>query len=225
MTFDGTDVLAIHLHFFEFIPEDEILKRDKSVLTCDQFETGKFYYIIFTASNGLYRYFINDVVYVSGFYKKTPVIRFAFKGGNVSSLTGEKIYETHVENAMARAQRRIGAAIVDYAAIPFLATPPFYRVAVEFPEPEQQRLKENLARELDRELLKENISYRRRRDARLLGELEVAALPLGTFERFIKFRVNTAGAPYSQIKISHLNPGLSFLKFLESQSIILDADS
>jgi hypothetical protein len=225
VTFDGTDVLAIHLHFFEFIPEDEILKRDKSVLTCDQIEKGKFYYILFTASNGLYRYFINDVVYVSGFYKKTPVIRFAFKGGNVSSLTGEKIYETHVENAMARAQRRIGATIVDYTAIPCLATPPFYRVAVEFPEPDQQRLKENLARELDRELLKENISYRRMRDARILGELEVAALPPGTFERFIKFRVNTEGAPYSQIKINHLNPGLSFLKFLESQSIIYDADS
>jgi hypothetical protein len=222
VTGDGTDVLAIHLHFFEFIPVDEITKKQYSVLTCDQLEAGKYYYIIFTASNGLYRYFINDIIYVSGFYKKTPVISFAFKGGNVSSLTGEKIYETHVENAMARAQRRIGATIVDYTAIPCLATPPFYRVAVEFAGPEQQGLEENLARELDCQLIKENISYRRMREARILAELVVTALPPGTFAEFIKFRIDAEGAPYSQIKISHLNPGRSFLKFLENHSLTGD---
>lgn len=220
VTCDGTDVLAINSHFFEFIPEEEITQKPYPVLTCDQVEAGKYYYIIFTASNGLYRYFINDIVYVCGFYKKTPVIRFAFKGGNVSSLTGEKIYETHVENAMARAQRRIGATIVDYTAIPCLATPPFYRVAVEFAGPEQQGLKENLARELDVELIKENISYRRMRQAGILEKLKVTALQPGTFEDFIKYRIVAEGAPYSQIKIGHLNPGRSFLKFLENRSLI-----
>jgi auxin responsive GH3 family protein len=217
---DGTDVLAIHLHFFEFIPEGDITKNQYPVLTCDQLEEGKYYYIIFTASNGLYRYFINDIIYVSGFYKKTPVIRFAFKGGNVSSLTGEKIYENHVENALARAQRKIGATIVDFTAIPCLATPPFYRVAVEFAGPEQQGLKENLAREMDCELIKENISYRRMREARILEELVVTALPPGTFEAFIKFRIDAEGAPYSQIKIGHLNPGRSFLKFLDDHALL-----
>ena len=220
LTCDGADVLAIHLHFFEFIPEDEITKQPYAVLTCDQLEAGKYYYIIFTASNGLYRYFINDVVYVSGFYKKTPLIRFAFKGGNVSSLTGEKIYETHVENAMNRALQTIGAAIVDFTVIPCLATPPFYRAAVEFAGPLQPGLQEKLAQEMDCELAKENISYRRMREAGILQEIVVAALPPGTFEAFIRFRIDAEGAPYSQIKIGHLNPGEAFLNFLDQRHFL-----
>jgi hypothetical protein len=93
-------------------------------------------------------------------------------------------------------------------------------VAVEFAGPEQQGLKENLARELDCELIKENISYRRMREARILEKLEVTVLPPGTFEDFIQFRIDAEGAPYSQIKIGHLNPGRSFLKFLETHSLI-----
>ncbi len=222
VTGDGTQVLAIHSHFYEFILEDEINRNDCAVLTCDQLEEGRYYYIIFTTSGGLYRYFINDIVYVCGFYKQTPIIKFAFKGGNVSSLTGEKIYETHLENAMARAQQRISGTIVDFTAIPCLATPPFYRVAVEFAGGYQQRPGDILARELDQELCKENISYRRMREARILGDIEVVALPPGTFEDFIRFRVNVEGAPYSQIKISHLNPGPSFQKFLNHYSIELE---
>jgi hypothetical protein len=68
--------------------------------------------------------------------------------------------------------------------------------------------------------MQENISYRRMREARILGEMVLTALPPGTFEEFIKFRIDAEGAPYSQIKIGHLNPGRAFLKFLESHSLI-----
>lgn len=221
----GNDVLAIHSHFFEFIPEEEINRSAPSVLTGDQLAGGQYYYIIFTASNGLYRYFINDVVYVSGFCERTPIIRFAYRGGNVSSLTGEKLSEIQVENAMARAQRRVGAAVVDYTVIPCYTTPPLYRLAVEFAAPGQERCREALARELDGELLRENISYQRMRNAGILQELQVLALPPGTFEDFMKFRIQQEGVPYSQLKISHLNPEPSFVKFLESQGKIPGKES
>ena len=58
------------------------------------------YYIIVTTQNGLYRYFINDIVEVTGWYNNTPTIRFVQKGRGVTNLTGEKLHETQVTDAV-----------------------------------------------------------------------------------------------------------------------------
>ena len=49
---------------------------------------------------GLYRYFMNDLVEVTGFFQKTPLLRFVQKGKGVTNLTGEKLYEAQVIDAV-----------------------------------------------------------------------------------------------------------------------------
>src|SRR5262249_39890966 len=94
--------LALRTHFYEFVPEDEIGSAKPTTLLADELSVGSNYYILFTTSGGLYRYHINDVVKVTGFHNRTPLIEFQYKGGDVFSFTGEKITELQVTEAMAR---------------------------------------------------------------------------------------------------------------------------
>ena len=55
---------------------------------------GVDYYVIVTTAAGLYRYFINDLVQVTGFLHATPLFRFMQKGKGVTNITGEKLYES-----------------------------------------------------------------------------------------------------------------------------------
>ena len=70
---------------------------------------GLDYYIIVTTPSGLYRYFINDVVRVTGFLHAAPLLKFMQKGKGVTNITGEKLYEAQVlaavSGAMTRARR------------------------------------------------------------------------------------------------------------------------
>lgn len=217
---DGNEVLAIQSHFFEFIPTEARLNAAPTVLTCDQLEAGKDYYIIFTASNGLYRYLINDVVQVKGFRKRTPVIQFSHKAGNAFDFTGEKLYETQVELGMEQARQNVEMPVVDYTVIPTCGDPPFYRLVVECGPEVGPKTLDNLVKELESALIRGNISYAGKLSSKIIGPLQVMTLPPGTFENFVRYRIKEEGAPFSHVKIAHLNPSPSFLGFLKKNSLI-----
>ncbi|TKB73394.1 MAG: GH3 auxin-responsive promoter family protein [Nitrospira sp.] len=81
----GADgVLALDSNFYEFLPEEDRDKVNPHIVTCDELETGKTYYVLLTTPAGLYRYDINDVVSVTGYYRNTPVIEFLRKGRSTS---------------------------------------------------------------------------------------------------------------------------------------------
>src|SRR5437867_11355096 len=69
-------ILAIDANFYEFIPETEIGGANPTTLTCAELDEGGTYYIILTTPGGLYRYDINDVVRVTGFYRVVAQIDF-----------------------------------------------------------------------------------------------------------------------------------------------------
>ena len=94
-------------NFFEFIEPDawEAGSRETTLLADLQPNTR--YYIITTTPNGLYRYFINDLVEVSGRYQNTPTIAFVQKGKGVTTLTGEKLYEGQVIEAVQQSSARL----------------------------------------------------------------------------------------------------------------------
>ena len=114
----GDCVLAIHSHFFEFIPVGEESSAVVPVLTCDQLEAGQDYEILFTSSNGLYRYRLDDIIRVKGFRKRTPVIQFQYRAGNTFDFTGEKLYATQIELSMERVLQSLKVPVVDYTVIP-----------------------------------------------------------------------------------------------------------
>ena len=83
-------ILAIDTSFYEFVPEENIEERDPPVLLAHQLERGRRYYIVISGQNGLYRYDMNDIVEVTGFYNRTPLIAFVRKGRDMASITGER---------------------------------------------------------------------------------------------------------------------------------------
>ena len=217
----GLQVLAIQSHFFEFIPEEDIDSAglDNKALLAHELEVGRNYFILFTTSGGLYRYNINDVVKVTGFHNSTPLLEFQYKGGNISSFTGEKITELQVTAAVRRAAAAAGLRLRFFTVIPTFKPEPHYQVWAELdgdPAPSQVNWKENLGMTIDTELSVENGEYKVKRDSLRLAPISVHPLNNGSYERFRKF-LSSKGVADAQIKVSHLNPKEEVRKHFEAE--------
>jgi hypothetical protein len=88
-------VLAINSHFFEFIDNET-----GEITLAHKIEEGRKYEVIVTTGGGLYRYKLNDVVEVKGFYRSVPRIEFMGKTDIVSDVCGEKLHESHVSEVL-----------------------------------------------------------------------------------------------------------------------------
>lgn len=89
-------VPTLHETFFEFVEKDKWEGGAPQFHTIETIEPGKQYYIFITTASGLYRYHMNDIVEVTGYFNKTPTIIFVQKGKGVTNITGEKLYEGQV---------------------------------------------------------------------------------------------------------------------------------
>jgi hypothetical protein len=210
-------VTSIMGHFFEFIPEDRRQDERPPVLTVDQLEVGKRYFILVTGSHGLYRYDMNDVVEVTGFYRKTPEIVFVHKGGNMISYSGEKIGESHVIQAVSRAQEAAQVEINGFCVTVRLdAENPRYVFAIEPASQTDDQQLISLLAACERNLQEANIEYQAKRKSMRLGEPMLALVQPGAFERWRKVRVE-AGAFDAHLKLPHLSQDPSVLERLGVQ--------
>ena len=101
----------LHHHFFEFVEQSAWDSGRAAFRTLGELETGRRYYVLFTTAAGLYRYFMNDLVEVTGFFHRTPLLRFVQKGRGVTNLTGEKLYEAQVIEAVQGAAASCGVMV------------------------------------------------------------------------------------------------------------------
>ena len=102
----SSGILALENGYYEFIPEEAIDSARPSVLSAYELEAGKRYGILLTTAAGLYRYQINDIVEVTGFYKKTPLVAFVRKSGDMANITGEKMHANHFVQAFQAIARK-----------------------------------------------------------------------------------------------------------------------
>lgn len=220
----GKQMLALQSHFFEFVPEAEMGSANPTILLADQLEVGQHYFILFSTSGGLYRYNINDVVVVTGFYSRTPMLEFQYKGGNISSFTGEKITELQVTASVVRAAKKVGRNLRFFTVIPQFRPEPHYEVWIEpdsghefDPDRSEQQLAQ-LAQALDDELAIENVEYKTKRDSLRLEKVEARLLTAGSYENFRKY-LTSLGVGDAQIKVSHLNPKAEARQYFESRLV------
>ena len=106
---DGT--LALHSIFFEFVPVSEHIGPDTHALGAHELVQDEEYQVVITTTGGLYRYAINDIVRVTGFYDGSPLIRFVRKGEYVKNIAGELLNVDHVLDAMKTVGRDTGLRI------------------------------------------------------------------------------------------------------------------
>ncbi len=210
---EGRQALAIRSHFFEFVEVDDWEAGEKKALLCHELEVGRQYYILFTTSGGLYRYHINDIVKVVGWYNRTPLIEFLHKGGNISSFTGEKLTESQVTEAMLSAQKELNFRARFFTLMPVFRPEPHYELYLEFDG--TSNLDETaLARAFDRHLCRLNIEYEAKRESLRLTEIKAIRLPAESYERLRKELV-AQGVPDAQVKVSHLNPKAQVRQMIE----------
>lgn len=176
-------ILAIDHNFYEFIPESEIASPAPIVLNCAEIEEGSSYYIVLTTPGGLYRYDINDIVRVAGFFNRTPLIEFIGKGRDVTNITGEKLHVNQVVQAMAEAQRAAGIAVQHFRAYADVENS-LYTFSLEFdgsvPAPAQLSA---MLHGLDDRLCKLNVEYAQKRASRRLGAPVLNVMKPGWFDR------------------------------------------
>jgi len=176
-------ILAINENFYEFIPESEIGSPAPTTLTCAEIEKGASYYLVLTTPAGLYRYDINDIVRVSGFYNQTPLIEFVCKGRDVTNITGEKLHVNHVIQAMAQAQNAARMAVQHFRACADVEKSRYsFFVELDGVMPTQERLVQ-LLHELDASLRVLNVEYAQKRESRRLDAPVLCVMKSGWYTR------------------------------------------
>ena len=182
-------VLAINTNFYEFIPKEDADKKNKRILLCDQLEKGKEYLLIVTTPGGLYRYNMDDIITVDGFFNKTPVIEFVQKGGNAISLTGEKVYESHIDEAVNLAADKQGLMIRFFSSSVQMDNPPRYIFLIEFYDEAPIDKKRKLLISIEEQLRIQNSEYDDTRKQQLLDMPVLKVVRRGDFERYRSYTI------------------------------------
>ncbi|MBV9126155.1 MAG: GH3 auxin-responsive promoter family protein, partial [Planctomycetes bacterium] len=210
---DGTPsgVLDITTHYFEFIPEEEAEKDRPLALSAHEVEEGKKYFIVPTTAFGLYRYMIHDLVRVTGFYNHTPLVEFLSKGAHFANLTGEKLSEYHVIQAMKDVLHDLNLSLTAFSLAPCWDDElPYYGLFVERGDLTGMDQGPRLVEGLDQRLKQVNIEYAGKRESGRLGPVQLESLPSGTWEAWDRRRLARSGGTAEQYKHPCLIPDLKF---------------
>ena len=189
-------VPTLNENFFEFVERDEWGSKSPDFLMLHEIELGKNYYIFVTTQNGLYRYFINDIIQVTGKYHNTPTIKFIQKGDGVINLTGEKLYEDQVNKAVLKVIKNYNLRIKFYVMVAY-SEELKYRLYIQHP------FKAAYAHEIEEEISCLNIEYMEKRKSGRLKPLEVVCVEKRTAEEFKKYNLNK-GQREGQFKLIRL---------------------
>jgi hypothetical protein len=197
--FNNQQLPVINNVFFEFIEVNDWANKIDNIVTIENIEIEKHYYIVVTALHGLYRYFINDIIEVTGHYKNTPTIAFLQKGKGVTNLTGEKLYENQITEA------------IKQVSISLMIEPLFFIMLADqqrfgytlYIEIANIRLPTNFPAMFDRVLSELNIEYVSKMKSGRLKPLQVKQLKTGTYD-FFKSHCIRAGQREGQFKLIKL---------------------
>lgn len=110
--------LALNGTYFEFIPLEEEGKSDPYVLMAGEVEPGQSYKLVITNENGLYRYYLDDIVKVESRYSHAPVVSFLQKGSSMLNISGEKLHLNHLLFAMEKVRQLLAVDIRQFRAAP-----------------------------------------------------------------------------------------------------------
>lgn len=203
-------ILEIESHFFEFIPIDQADSTDPAVLEAHELEEGQEYLILLTTSSGLYRYNIRDVVRCTGYYGSTPLLEFRHKGAHISSITGEKIAESQVVEAVQAAAAELNMPLLQYTLTSHWGEPPGYTLYVHGGQELNHESMNQLASRADSLLARSNCEYREKRDTERLGKVQVQQLPVDAWRQFANHRLAATGGSPEQYKHPCLVPDPQF---------------
>lgn len=193
---DGVSgVLPLNMTFFEFI---EVNKEKEETITVEKLKLNKKYKVIITTQEGLYRYDMGDIIKVTGFFKKIPLIKFSNRE-NYLNIAGELAYEDEIVKAIKKSISDSKLKIKNYTLIPCikdLSKKPKYEILIDLEEIEDEKKIILFKNKID-ENLKDIINdYKQMREE--FGRMDapiVSVLKKGSYQEFNKKRVVGSGNP------------------------------
>lgn len=210
-------VLDVTTHFFEFIPESEIESPRPTVVEAQEVKEGGDYYLVPTTAAGLYRYDLRDLVRVTGFHGRTPLLEFLGKGGQFASVTGEKLTEHQVTRAVAEEIARRGIRMPAYSLAPcWDERQPYYGLFVERGA-WNEGSNRDLASAIDGNLGRANDEYRGKRASGRLGSVQIIWLRPGTWADWDRQRLAKTGGSVDQFKHPCLIGDLGFAREISAK--------
>ena len=180
---DTSYVLLPDGGFYEFIPVNA--EDETKTLNIDQLEIGEDYEIVITNLSGFYRYRIQDVVKVTGYYNETPVLKFIYRKNQLISIAGEKTNEESVRWAMENFTFQTRIVVNDYSIYADTNTDPGHYIVLI--EPAEIVPKEQIpyCRDVvEKYLSQSNPIYGDMRRNGSLGKLEVVFLQQQTYQLY-----------------------------------------
>ncbi len=192
MKSDGSwGALTINENFFEFVKDDEIDELNPSYYGAHELKLNQRYYLFFTSKAGLYRYNINDIIEVKAFLNDTPQIVFYQKGKGVTNITGEKLYEQQIMNAVSRAEKITNIKVTFYMTVANVNEAK-YDLYTEFENfgltPDQKLI---FIQQVEENLNKINIEYEAKRKSLRLKPIELKIIEKNSFETFKQMRIDS----------------------------------
>lgn len=210
-------VLSAQCYHFEFIPLDQANQDHPDTLLAHEVNEGEQYLLCFTTAGGLYRYFINDVIEITGFYDTFPVFTFIRKGDGVTSLTGEKLTETQVIQAARIASDSVASRVPFYImACDEQAL--VYKVFVEFPDHLSQDDMNSWLIAYDNSLADLNNEWQAKRGSNRLDLPKLYRLQPDASDLLKKKAIESGFARDGQYKMQYLQRKPEYLRILESLS-------
>lgn len=187
--------------FYEFVAQEEWENGAHNFVGIEELSVNRLYYLFITTANGLYRYNIDDIIRVSGFFNATPTIEFIQKGIGITNITGEKLYEAQLIEAMSLISNQLNCPLKFYF---LLANQEQFNYEL-YAEPNcaGQTISHDIALHLDRALRNINIEYESKRASDRLKPPSFSLLPPGSFEQY-KEHLLAKGQREGQLKILSL---------------------
>jgi len=175
--------LVPHLNFFEFIPENEVQSPNPTVIPLAEVKKGSRYEMVLTNNGGFYRYRLGDMM---TFTDTDPyTIRSIGRRGRVVNMSGEKLSDKHVANAMAAASSRTGAQVTDYCMVGMVENGvPHYTLALMLGNDGIDVVEFVMA--LEEALMADSEEFRIVRESGALGPTTVTRMKTSYFEKVVQ---------------------------------------
>ncbi len=207
----SSGALSVTENLFEFAPANGAAKPSGGeLLLPHQLEQGGQYFIYVTTLAGLYRYEMNDLMEVTGFYGETPILRFLHKGKGMVSFTGEKLSEAQVIAAVERGLADRHGAFEFIAAVGEVPDEtPRYAFLVEFDEPLEDGEGRRMLRGIEDALSELNVEYGAKRASLRIDAPVLRVIRPGAFNDYRRREVEK-GRKDGQFKTLRLTTDSAF---------------
>ena len=184
--------------FYEFRPIDQ--EGYDNLLTIKDLEVGKEYEIILTNMSGFYRYRIEDVVKVTGYYNQSPKITFCYRLNQIANISGEKVSSLAFDEIVANLSEKTGDLYIGYSIYADRSTSPgHYKLFIELAEDIADDKKATYNELFEDMLCKGNVSVEPLIKSGALGHPEVLFLKKGTYDDYREV-LRARGANLNQVK-------------------------